>query len=44
LPQSLQNALRQGKVDLNDPTVTLAWLKLNAVVGVTGFLESRWKS
>jgi hypothetical protein len=37
LPQSLQNALRQGKVNLNDPAVTLALLKLNAVVGITGF-------
>jgi hypothetical protein len=37
LPQSLQNALRQGKVDLTDPAVTLALLKLNAVVGLTGF-------
>jgi hypothetical protein len=37
LTPSLQNALRQGKVNLNDPAVTLALLKLNAVVGVTGF-------
>src|SRR5262245_11583354 len=37
LPQSLQNALRQGEVNLNDPAVTLALLKLNAVVGVKGF-------
>jgi hypothetical protein len=37
LPPSLQNALRQGKVNLNDPAMTLALLKLNAVVGVTGF-------
>ena len=37
LPQSLQNALRQGKVNLNDPAVTLALLKPKAVVGVTGF-------
>lgn len=37
LPQALQYALRQGQVNLNDPAVTLALLKLNAVVGVTGF-------
>src|SRR5690349_19619323 len=40
LPDSLQNKLRKGKVDLNDPAVTLALLKLNAVVGVTGFFNS----
>lgn len=40
LPQSLRNQLKKGKVDLNDPAVTLALLKLNAVVGVTGFFNS----
>jgi hypothetical protein len=30
-------ALRAGRVNLNDPAVTVALLKLNAVVGVTGF-------
>src|SRR5687768_6967776 len=39
LPKSLQRQLKQGKVDLNDPAVTLALLKLNAVVGVTGFFN-----
>ena len=39
LPQSLRNQLRKGQVDLNDPAVTLALLKLNAVVGVTGFFN-----
>ena len=39
LPKSLQNDLRKGKVDLDDPAVTLALLKLNAVVGVTGFFN-----
>lgn len=39
LPRSLQNQLKKGKVDLNDPAVTLALLKLNAVVGVTGFFN-----
>jgi hypothetical protein len=34
LPQSLIDALRQGRVDLNDPANTLALLNLNAVVGV----------
>jgi len=32
--------LLQGKVNLDDPAVTLALLKLNAVIGVTGFFNS----
>jgi hypothetical protein len=40
LPKSLRTQLKQGKVDLDDPAVTLALLKLNAVVGVTGFFNS----
>lgn len=40
LPKSLRNQLKQGKVNLNDPAVTLALLKLNAVVGVTGFFNA----
>src|SRR5215216_106135 len=40
LPHSLRRQLRRGKVDLNDPAVTLALLKLNAVVGVQGFFNS----
>lgn len=39
LPASLKSQLQQGQVDLNDPAVTLALLKLNAVVGVTGFFN-----
>ncbi len=40
LPKSLQSQLKKGQVDLNDPAVTLALLKLNAVVGITGFFNS----
>ena len=40
LPQSLRNQLKKGKVDLTDPAVTLALLKLNAVVGVSGDFNS----
>jgi len=36
LPQSLVQEIKMGKVNLNDPAVTLALLQLNAVVGVTG--------
>src|SRR5512142_3401692 len=39
LPSSLQNKILKGQVDLNDPAVTLALLKLNAVVGVTGYFN-----
>jgi hypothetical protein len=37
LPSSLVEQLQQGQIDLEDPAVTLALLKLNAVVGVKGF-------
>lgn len=36
LPAALQAQLKAGKIDLDDPATTLALLKLNAVVGVTG--------
>jgi hypothetical protein len=40
LPLSLVQAIQAGQVDLNDPATTLALLKLNAVVGVTGFFNT----
>src|ERR1700687_4196670 len=36
LPPWLVQQIKMGKVNLNDPAVTLALLKLNAVAGVTG--------
>jgi len=36
LPSAVIAALQAGKVDLNDPAVTLDLLRLNAVVGVKG--------
>jgi hypothetical protein len=39
LPASLLQALQRGAVDVNDPANTLALLRSNAVVGVTGFFE-----
>ena len=36
LPAELVAQIKAGKVDLDDPVTTLALLKLNAVVGVTG--------
>jgi mono/diheme cytochrome c family protein len=40
LPASITSALAAGKVDLNDPAVTVALLSLNAVVGVKGTVNS----
>ena len=40
LPRNLFEQLQHGKADLNDPAVTVALLKLNAVVGVTGIFDS----
>lgn len=36
LPDPLKASIRAGEVDLDDPATTLALLKLNAVVGLTG--------
>jgi hypothetical protein len=40
LPDAVKQGLQQGTIDLTDPAVTVALLKLNAVVGVTGFFNS----
>ena len=37
LPRALIQQLREGRVDLNSPATTVALLKLNVVVGLTGF-------
>jgi hypothetical protein len=39
LPHALRKLLKRGQVDLNDPATTLALLKLDAVVGVTGHFD-----
>jgi hypothetical protein len=39
VPRSVAAAIKAGKVNLNDPKVTLTLLKLNAVVGVRGFFR-----
>jgi len=39
LPGSLVAALKGGRVNLDDPSVTVALLELNAVVGVRGFFD-----
>jgi hypothetical protein len=40
LPEKLIQQLKKGQVDLEDPATTLALLKVNAVVGVTGSFDS----
>jgi hypothetical protein len=39
LPPGLVKQLRKGQVDLNDPAVTLALLRQDAVLGVKGFFQ-----
>jgi hypothetical protein len=39
LPSSLVRNLLRGRVDLDDPATTLALLRLDAVIGVTGFFD-----
>jgi hypothetical protein len=41
LPKSLKQQLAAGRVDLTAPASTLALLKLNAVVGVTGYFDQQ---
>lgn len=39
LPDTLRQQIKDGKVDLDDPSTTVALLKLKAVVGVTGIFD-----
>jgi mono/diheme cytochrome c family protein len=41
LPESVVAALRAGTVDLGDPAITAALLRLNAVVGVKGSFDEQ---
>lgn len=43
LPADLVDQIKANKVDLDDPATTLALLKLNAVVGVTGIFDADQK-
>ncbi|MGH7446655.1 MAG: hypothetical protein ACRELT_03795, partial [Longimicrobiales bacterium] len=40
LPQSVKAAISAGEVDLDDPATTVTLLKLNAVVGLQGTVET----
>ena len=41
LPGDLIEQLKQGRVNLNEPATTLALLKLNSIVGITGFFNEQ---
>ncbi|WP_437967106.1 hypothetical protein WMF04_47435 [Sorangium sp. So ce260] len=41
LPSRLRDQIALGRVDLDDPAVTLRLLRLDAIVGVTGFFDRR---
>jgi hypothetical protein len=41
LPPAVIDAIKNGKVNLNDPTVTLLLIKLKAVLGVVGFFNEK---
>jgi len=43
LPTSLVEQIKAGKVNMDDPATTLALLKLNSVLGVTGFFDKQGK-
>src|SRR5690349_11539003 len=43
LPASLVEQIKAGKVNLDDPATTLALLKLNSVLGVTGIFDKQGK-
>jgi hypothetical protein len=41
LPSALVQQLKAGQVNLDDPATTVALLKLNSVVGITGFFDEK---
>jgi len=41
IPKKVAAAIKAGKVNLDDPAVTVTLLKLNAVVGVKGFFDKK---
>lgn len=41
LPIPLQMDLKQGRIDLEDPAITVELLRLNSVVGLTGFFDDQ---
>jgi hypothetical protein len=43
LPESIVQGLKKGKVNLADPAITVALIKLNSVIGVTGSFSPEGK-
>jgi mono/diheme cytochrome c family protein len=41
IPPNVATAIKAGKVDLDDPAVTLSLIKLNAVVGIKGYFDAK---
>ena len=41
IPANVAAAIKAGKVDLNDPAVTLSLIRLNAVLGIKGFFDAK---
>jgi len=41
LPRSVQRNIARGRLNLNDPAVTLELLRLDAVIGLTGIFDER---
>src|SRR5205823_9426839 len=41
LPHEVLEQIERGRINVDDPAVTLALLRLNAIVGVTGEFNSR---
>ena len=44
VPKPMADLIKAGKANLDDPAVTVALLKANAVVGITGFFNQGGKS
>ena len=44
VPKPMADLIKAGKANLDDPAVTVALLKANAVVGITGFFNQDGKS
>ncbi len=44
VPANIAKGIKAGRVNLDDPASTLLLLKANAVVGVTGFFDSRGRT
>jgi FlgD Ig-like domain len=41
LPKSVRQAIEEGRINLDDPAITLELLRLNAVLGVKGFFQGQ---